>query len=157
STSGWSGGESGTGFARTARTREKVRIAMNDRERLHSRVSDRVESRPSAISTQDRGARRVVELGQAKVPYRPPDEPLTHPEGKPRTPTHTLLAPPAISRPSLPRSTQSLPIYLRSAVGPSIAYMTAKRTLDILVSSISLALLMPLFVVIAALVKLTDG
>lgn len=68
----------------------------------------------------------------------------------------TLLAPPAISRPSAVRSVQTLPIYLRSAVGPSIAYMSTKRTLDILASSLLLALLLPLLLVVMVLVKATD-
>jgi len=50
-----------------------------------------------------------------------------------------------------------LPVYVYSAVMPSAAYMTAKRTADVLVSATLLILLSPLFFILALLIKLTDG
>ncbi len=50
-----------------------------------------------------------------------------------------------------------LPVYVHSAVMPSAAYMTAKRTVDVLVSATMLILLSPLFLILALLIKLTDG
>lgn len=131
---------------------------MNDREpkRISSRVRDRSDD-PLAHPASDRRARLDVNLEGRSLSRRPPsEERLSHHEGKPSILMQTLLAPPAISRPSV-RATHTLPIYLRSAVGPSIAYLTTKRTLDILASSLLLALLLPFFIVVAALVKLTDG
>jgi lipopolysaccharide/colanic/teichoic acid biosynthesis glycosyltransferase len=46
---------------------------------------------------------------------------------------------------------------LRSTAGPSAAYTTAKRLLDLVVSLALLAALSPLFLVVALCVKLTDG
>jgi lipopolysaccharide/colanic/teichoic acid biosynthesis glycosyltransferase len=62
-------------------------------------------------------------------------------------PTHRL-APPTVVL---------LPVYLRSTAGPTAAYTTAKRLLDIAVALAMLGLLSPLFLVVALCVKLTDG
>lgn len=49
------------------------------------------------------------------------------------------------------------PIYIRSVAGPSAAYLTGKRLVDILFSAAILLLLMPLFLVISLAVKFADG
>ena len=69
---------------------------------------------------------------------------LLKPTGTPRT----TPAPPAVTL---------LPVYLRSTAGPSAAYLTAKRLLDVFVALAMLAVLSPLFLVVALCVKLTDG
>jgi exopolysaccharide biosynthesis polyprenyl glycosylphosphotransferase len=89
-------------------------------------------------------------------PFSPDEHPDTNLEGKPSTSMQTLLAPPAISRPA-PRALNALPVYLRCATGPSISYLTAKRTIDILAASLMIAILSPVFVVVGILVKCTDG
>jgi lipopolysaccharide/colanic/teichoic acid biosynthesis glycosyltransferase len=71
---------------------------------------------------------------------------LLKPTGTPRT---TSSAPPAV--------TTLLPVYLRSTAGPSAAYLTAKRLLDVFVALALLAVLSPLFLVVALCIKLTDG
>jgi lipopolysaccharide/colanic/teichoic acid biosynthesis glycosyltransferase len=60
----------------------------------------------------------------------------------------TRTAPPAVA---------TLPVYVRSTAGPSAAYTTAKRLLDIGVSITLLMVLSPLFLIVALCVKLTDG
>jgi lipopolysaccharide/colanic/teichoic acid biosynthesis glycosyltransferase len=70
---------------------------------------------------------------------------LLKPTGTPRT---TTAAPQAVTL---------LPVYLRSTTGPSAAYLTAKRLLDIGVALAMLGVLSPLFLIVALCVKLTDG
>jgi lipopolysaccharide/colanic/teichoic acid biosynthesis glycosyltransferase len=50
-----------------------------------------------------------------------------------------------------------IPVYVHSAVMPSAAYVAAKRAIDVVVSAGMLLLLSPLFILIALLIKLTDG
>ena len=50
-----------------------------------------------------------------------------------------------------------LPVFVYSAVMPSAAYIASKRAFDVVISSTLLVLLSPLFLIIAVLVKLTDG
>lgn len=50
-----------------------------------------------------------------------------------------------------------VPVYLRSTAGPSAAYLTAKRLMDVAVSATLLVVLAPLFLVVSLCVKLTDG
>src|SRR5262245_65492329 len=71
----------------------------------------------------------------------------------------TLLTPRASPRPtsSAPPAVPLLPVYLRSTAGPSAAYLTAKRLLDVVAALALLAVLSPLFLVVALCVKLTDG
>lgn len=54
-------------------------------------------------------------------------------------------------------TTQLLPIYFRSVSGPSAAYLTGKRLVDITVSLGMLFVLSPLFLVISLIVKLSDA
>ena len=61
------------------------------------------------------------------------------------------------TRSAAPPTAHLLPVYLRSTVGPSAAYLTAKRLLDVVASITLLAVLSPLFLVVALCVKLTDG
>jgi len=68
----------------------------------------------------------------------------------------SLLTPTTTHRPVRTAVTH-LPVYLRSTAGPSAAYTTAKRLLDMSASLAMLALLSPLFLVVALCVKLTDG
>src|SRR5580698_5767038 len=68
----------------------------------------------------------------------------------------TLLSPPASLR-ITQAGMRLLPVYVYSAVMPSAAYMAAKRTVDVLVSATMLILLSPLFLILALLIKLTDG
>jgi lipopolysaccharide/colanic/teichoic acid biosynthesis glycosyltransferase len=68
----------------------------------------------------------------------------------------SLLKPPVSTRPAPPAVTL-LPVYLRSTAGPSAAYLTAKRLLDVFVSLALLTVLSPLFLIVALCVKLTDG
>ncbi len=68
----------------------------------------------------------------------------------------SVLTPSVHSRPSSP-VVALLPVYLRSTVGPSAAYLTAKRLLDVIVSLTMLTVLSPLFLIVALTVKLTDG
>ncbi len=70
--------------------------------------------------------------------------------------TAAVLTLPPPARPALP-TVQMLPVYLRSTVGPSTAYLTAKRAADIVVAAAMLVGLAPLFLVISLIVKLTDG
>lgn len=51
----------------------------------------------------------------------------------------------------------AIPVYFRSTTGPSAAYQTAKRLIDIVVALTALAVLSPLFLIVALGVKLTDG
>ncbi len=67
-----------------------------------------------------------------------------------------LLTPTPTQRPA-PPTVALLPVYLRSTTGPTAAYTTAKRLLDVAVSLAMLAVLSPLFLVVALCVKLTDG
>lgn len=50
-----------------------------------------------------------------------------------------------------------IPVYVHSAVMPSAAYIAAKRAVDVVVSATMLVLLAPLFLIMAVLIKLTDG
>lgn len=68
----------------------------------------------------------------------------------------TLLAPPPVPRPALP-SIRMLPVYVHSAAMPSAAYITAKRWIDIAVSATLLIFCAPLFLLLALLIKMTDG
>jgi lipopolysaccharide/colanic/teichoic acid biosynthesis glycosyltransferase len=68
----------------------------------------------------------------------------------------TLLKQPPQARPAAPKTTL-LPVYIRSTAGPSAAYLTSKRILDVCVSLALLMALAPLFLVVALCVKLTDG
>src|SRR5262245_8841635 len=67
---------------------------------------------------------------------------------KPSVPSKTAPPAPAVTH---------IPVYVRSTAGPSAAYLTAKRLLDVGVSLALLALLSPLFLIVALCVKLTDG
>ena len=67
-----------------------------------------------------------------------------------------LPAPNSTARRLVPSAGQ-LPVYLRSAEGPSAAYMTAKRALDVLTAGTMMIVLSPLFLVVSLLIKLTDG
>ncbi|MBO0698085.1 MAG: sugar transferase [Zavarzinella sp.] len=71
----------------------------------------------------------------------------------------TLLKPTGTPRttPAAPQAVTLLPVYLRSTSGPSAAYLTAKRLLDVFVALALLAALSPLFLVVALCIKLTDG
>ena len=68
----------------------------------------------------------------------------------------SLLKPTPLPR-QAPPAAALLPVYLRSTAGPSAAYTTAKRLLDVAVALSMLAVLSPLFLVVALCVKLTDG
>jgi lipopolysaccharide/colanic/teichoic acid biosynthesis glycosyltransferase len=59
-------------------------------------------------------------------------------------------------RPAIP-SLRMLPIYVHSAVMPSAAYITAKRCVDIVVSALLLVVCVPIFLLLALLIKVTDG
>ena len=50
-----------------------------------------------------------------------------------------------------------LPVYVHVVTGPSTAYLTTKRLLDMAVALALLAFLSPLFLIVALCVKLTDG
>jgi len=50
-----------------------------------------------------------------------------------------------------------LPVYFHTTTGPSAAYSTAKRLLDIAVALTLLVVLAPLFLIVSLCVKLTDG
>ena len=65
----------------------------------------------------------------------------------------TMIAP---SRSASPR-TIVLPVYLRSANAPSVAYLTAKRLFDVTVAATLLILAAPVFLVIAILIKRDGG
>ena len=67
----------------------------------------------------------------------------------------SLLTPTHLHRQAIP-AVALLPVYLRSTAGPSAAYTTAKRLLDIGASLALLALLSPLFLIVSLCVKLTD-
>ena len=73
---------------------------------------------------------------------------------EPRMPS--LLTPTHLHRQAIP-AVALLPVYLRSTAGPSAAYTTAKRLLDLGASLALLALLSPLFLIVSLCVKLTDG
>jgi lipopolysaccharide/colanic/teichoic acid biosynthesis glycosyltransferase len=68
----------------------------------------------------------------------------------------SVLNSPPTARPA-PPAVAMLPVYLRSTAGPSAAYTTAKRLLDIAVALTALVVLSPLFLVVALAVKMTDG
>src|SRR5215831_11509832 len=68
----------------------------------------------------------------------------------------TLLTPPPAQR-RAPTAARMIPVYVHSAVMPSAAYVAAKRAIDVVVSASMLLLLSPLFILIALLIKLTDG
>jgi lipopolysaccharide/colanic/teichoic acid biosynthesis glycosyltransferase len=68
----------------------------------------------------------------------------------------SLLTPSPLQRSTRP-AVKLLPVYLRSTGGPSAAFTTAKRLLDMGVALSMLTLLSPLFLVVALCVRLTDG
>jgi lipopolysaccharide/colanic/teichoic acid biosynthesis glycosyltransferase len=68
----------------------------------------------------------------------------------------SLLKPTVATRSAQP-AVNHLPVYLRSTAGPSAAYLTAKRLLDVFASLALLTVLSPLFLIVALCVKLTDG
>jgi lipopolysaccharide/colanic/teichoic acid biosynthesis glycosyltransferase len=72
----------------------------------------------------------------------------------------TMLSPSLISsrrvNPANIPTTALLPIYFRSAAGPSVLYVSAKRALDIMISSMAMVCLFPLISIIGLLVYLTD-
>ena len=68
----------------------------------------------------------------------------------------SVLQKPPAARPA-PPVVAMLPVYLRSTAGPSAAYLTTKRLLDITVALTALVVLSPLFLIVALCVKLTDG
>ena len=74
---------------------------------------------------------------------------------EPRMPSLLKQTPPQHRH--APSAVALLPVYLRSTTGPSAAYTTAKRLLDVVVALSMLAVLSPLFLVVALCVKLTDG
>lgn len=59
-------------------------------------------------------------------------------------------------RPATPTQAM-LPVYIHTTTGPSAAYSTAKRLLDIAVALAMLVVLAPLLLIVALCVKLTDG
>jgi lipopolysaccharide/colanic/teichoic acid biosynthesis glycosyltransferase len=69
----------------------------------------------------------------------------------------SLLKPIPLHRPASAPTVALLPVYLRSTAGPSAAYTTAKRLLDLFAAIALIGLLSPLFLVVALCVKLTDG
>ena len=69
---------------------------------------------------------------------------------------HSVLALSAPPR-TAPPTVRTIPVYLRSAIGPSAAYLTAKRLFDVAVALGLLALLSPVFLIISLCVRLTDG
>lgn len=68
----------------------------------------------------------------------------------------TLLSSPSSAR-KAPSGTRMMPVYVHSALMPSAAYFTAKRAFDVIVSASLLILLSPLFMILAVIIKLTDG
>jgi len=56
-----------------------------------------------------------------------------------------------------PPTVAMLPVYIHTTTGPSAAYSTAKRLLDIAVALAMLVALAPLFLIVSLCVKLTDG
>jgi lipopolysaccharide/colanic/teichoic acid biosynthesis glycosyltransferase len=69
----------------------------------------------------------------------------------------SVLKPSPKARTATAPAVTQIPVYLHSTAGPSAAYMTAKRLLDVAVSLGLLAALSPLFLIVALCVKLTDG
>src|SRR3954467_11336078 len=69
--------------------------------------------------------------------------------------------PSLLQEPSLMHTAASpvstLPVYIRTVSGPSAAYQTTKRLLDMAASLSLLICLSPLFLIVALCVKLTDG
>jgi lipopolysaccharide/colanic/teichoic acid biosynthesis glycosyltransferase len=68
----------------------------------------------------------------------------------------TLLSTPSVLR-QAPPATRMLPVFVYSAVMPSAAYIASKRAIDVVISASLLVALSPLFLIIALLIKLTDG
>lgn len=68
----------------------------------------------------------------------------------------SVLQTPPLARPA-PSAVAMLPVYLRSTAGPSAAYLTAKRLLDLTVALGAIVVLSPLFLIVSLCVKLTDG
>lgn len=67
-----------------------------------------------------------------------------------------LASPPtAIRHPA--RETKMLPVYLQTAATNSASYEMAKRSLDMAAAAVMLVLLVPLFLVVALIIKFTDG
>lgn len=56
-----------------------------------------------------------------------------------------------------PPTVHTLPVYFRYAGGPSAAYLTSKRLVDMIFAMTMLFLLAPVFLVISLFVKLSDG
>jgi len=69
----------------------------------------------------------------------------------------SVLKPSPKARTAPAPAVTQVPVYLHSTAGPSAAYLTAKRLLDVAVSLALLAALSPLFLIVALCVKLTDG
>ncbi len=69
----------------------------------------------------------------------------------------TVLAIPSNAQSSGITQTRMLPIYLRSAVTPSVTYLTAKRAFDILLSCTMMIILFVPLLIVMILIKLTDG
>jgi lipopolysaccharide/colanic/teichoic acid biosynthesis glycosyltransferase len=68
-----------------------------------------------------------------------------------------LKNPPPVRSTATPAAVTMLPVYMRSTAGPSAAYLTSKRIIDVSASLILLVMLTPLFLIVALCVKLTDG
>ena len=72
----------------------------------------------------------------------------------------TLMSPPSLPRhlsPMAPTAATLLPVYLRSVARQSVAYTSAKRSLDLLAAGAMVVALMPLFLVVALCIRCTDG
>jgi len=50
-----------------------------------------------------------------------------------------------------------MPVYVYSAVMPSAAFVASKRAMDVVISATMLVLLSPLLLIIAVVIKMTDG
>ena len=68
----------------------------------------------------------------------------------------TMLAPAPSPRQTV-LSVTVLPVYLRSNIGPSVAYRTAKRLFDVMVAACMLVALAPVFLTVAVFIKRHDG
>jgi lipopolysaccharide/colanic/teichoic acid biosynthesis glycosyltransferase len=84
------------------------------------------------------------------------DVDLSNEESVLNSPMQTVLLHAPTTR-STAVSTAFLPVYLRTIGTPSVTYLTAKRSVDILISATLLILLIPLFLIVGLLIKLTDG
>jgi lipopolysaccharide/colanic/teichoic acid biosynthesis glycosyltransferase len=68
-----------------------------------------------------------------------------------------LLSPPPSGIRLAPPAVRLLPVSVHSAVMPSAAYVAAKRSIDVVASATMLILLSPLFLILALIIKATDG